>query len=160
MKPLQLNRFKLKIPSLCHVTNRLPCTEYFNCMEYFNQMENFNYTNYATMILMPGVLLIFQIAINVTYHASHSMRISHRTHFPKYTTLHSGNQSCETHSITKIISILLNSGTKLNPVLYRNTSAAPYTNIYFNSLTPKTSLEILLTVCYTVLVMLVWKIWY
>ena len=88
------------------------------------------------------------------------MRISHRTHFPKYTTLHSGNQSCETHSIRKIISILLNSVTKLSPGLYRNTSAVPYTNIYFNSLTPKTSLEILLTICYTVLVMLVWKIWY
>ena len=29
-----------------------------------------------------------------------------------------------------------------------------------NSLTPKISLVILLTVCYTVLVMLVWRIWY
>ena len=29
----------------------------------------------------------------------------------------------------------------------------------FNSLTPKMSLAILLTVCHTVLVMLVWRIW-
>ena len=30
----------------------------------------------------------------------------------------------------------------------------------FNPLTPKISLVILLTVCHTVLVMLVWRIWY
>ena len=31
---------------------------------------------------------------------------------------------------------------------------------YFNSLTPKILIEILLTVCHTILVMLVWRIWY
>ena len=34
------------------------------------------------------------------------------------------------------------------------------TEVYINPLTPKISLVILLTVCHTVLVMLIWRIWY
>ena len=35
-----------------------------------------------------------------------------------------------------------------------------YHAFFFNPLTPKISLETLLTVCHTFLVMLVWRIWY
>ena len=64
--------------------------------------------------------------------------------------------SCLTTSVLALLSVpalsIKHKGKK-----FKSASTLP---CYVNPLTPKISLVILLTVCQTVLVMLVWKIWY
>ena len=75
----------------------------------------FKISDIFVAVALAALLLKLPIIIIKTYHAFHSKRISHRTHFPKCTRQHWDSQCYEIHSeSTEEFQLLKISTTKIN----------------------------------------------